>query len=107
MMNLDSFASDVIKKYKSARPEYAPPHKTIFNVAKAHGLKVGIDGELEEARKDWCNDLIDEGVDDYLRVDVYAQNKRVGTIVFHWKDEREVAVKRIDPVKGSKKNKAN
>lgn len=92
---LDNFTKDVISAFAKVRPEYAPPHKTIFAQAKKHGLTVSIDGEKESARKDWCDDLMEEGVDDDIVVEVFAGTKRAGTVTFRWEDEREVKVKNV------------
>lgn len=86
---LDQFAKDVVSKFAKVKT-CATPHKTIFAVAKAKGLRVAIDGEFEEAREEW--DLLDEGVDEDIRVDVYKDTTRLGSIKLLWSDESTLEV---------------
>ena len=74
MKTLD-FITAALKKVA----EDAPPHAKLFAAAKKQGLTLIIDGEREDAHKNWTTDLTEDGYDDSLKVDVLKNTKLVGS----------------------------
>lgn len=98
MFNKQEFVEDVVRSFKKARPEWTPPHKTIFSTAKNHGASAKINGKDETWWLANLDTLFEEQDDrlDYPKVRVANI-----TLVFDWQDCRLVALKANKKKRGS------
>ena len=61
-MNTDPVVKRAVSLYKKIKPDWMPPHKTIFSAAKHYGFTAIIDGLSEkEFDKKW-EKLFEDGV---------------------------------------------
>lgn len=89
-MDIQKFVETTIARFSKVRPDYAPPHKTIFEVAKKCGFVAKINGELESARKDWVEEFLEDDIPDRIKVELSAGGKNIGTVAFRWEDCQEL-----------------
>ena len=95
MQTINAFVSAVVNNYKTVKPEWHPPHKTIFKAARKYGFTARIDNLDEKAfNKKWWR-LFEDGIleGEYIIVKLFKDRKKVAALKFESDDLREIHLK--------------
>lgn len=88
---LDALVAECEQAFKSVRPDWSPPPKTIFAVGKRHGLTLMVNGKTSAEWSKNVDKLFENGdLPDSYRVTISG---RPEIVMFRWLDIREISGK--------------